>query len=283
MRLWFAGLAAAGALWAGAAPAQVAVSIEEARGLAAALEAEGEREAAASVAAALLSRDPTDASAWIVVARIRRAAGDTEGALEAARRANATADTDDERYAAAVELAAGNFTLERGLIAQFWLRRAAQVAPTEELREAAIRNFRAVRAQTPWSWSLGFSVVPSSNVNNGSRAETIEIGGLPFVLSGDAQALSGLEATLTGSVRYRFEGFGGQPAQITAGMAIQRVTLSDEARDKAPEAEAGDYAFDAFEIGGSQVISGWSSGRCGSTRGTAPPGSRGSTRGGSGR
>jgi hypothetical protein len=152
-----------------------------------------------------------------VVARIRRAEGDIDGALEAARRANASADTDDERYAAAVELAAGNFVQERGLIAQFWLRRAAQVAPTEELREAAIRNFRAVRAQTPWSWSLGFSVVPSSNVNNGSRAETIEIAGLPFVLSGDAQALSGLEATLTGSVRYRFEGFDGQPAQIFAG------------------------------------------------------------------
>jgi hypothetical protein len=257
MRQWIAGAAAAGVLWAGAAAAQVALPVEEARGLAAALQAQGEQEAAASVAAALLQRDPTDASAWVVVARIRRAAGDVEGALEAARRANANADTDDERYAAAVELAAGNFTLERGITAQFWLRRAAQVAPTEELREAAIRNFRAVRARTPWSWTLGFSVVPSSNVNNGSRADTIEIAGLPFVLSGDAQALSGLEATLTGSVRYRFEGFAGQPAEITAGGAIQRVVLSDEARDKAPEAEAGDYAFDAFEIGYSQVISSW--------------------------
>ena len=257
MKRWIAGLAAAASLWAGVATAQVAVSVEEARGLAALLESQGEREAAASIAASLLQQDPTDASAWVVVARIRRAAGDTEGALEAARRANANADTDDERYAAAVELAAGNFTLDRGLVAQFWLRRAAQVAPTEELREAAIRNFRAVRARTPWSWTLGFSIVPSSNVNNGSRADTIEIAGLPFVLSGDARALSGVEATLTGSVRYRFEGFGGQPAQIYAGMAIQRVALSDEARDQAPEAEAGDYAFDAFELGYSQVISSW--------------------------
>ena len=258
MRQVFAGLAAGAILWAAPAAAQVELPVEEARGLAAALEAQGEREAAATIAAALLERDPTDAAAWIVVARIRRAAGDTEGALEAARRANANADTDDERYAAAVELAAGNFRLERGLIAQFWLRRAAQVAPTEELREAAIRNFRVVRAQTPWSWSLGFSVVPSSNVNNGSRAETIEIAGLPFVLSGDARALSGLEATLTGSVTYRFEGFDGQPAQIYGGFATQRVALSEEAKDQAPEADAGDYAFDAVELGYSQVISSWS-------------------------
>jgi tetratricopeptide (TPR) repeat protein len=259
MRQWIAGLAAAGALaWAAPVAAQVEMSVEEARGLAAALEAQGDRETAASIAGALLERDPTDASAWIVVARIRRAAGDTEGALEAARRANANADNDDERYAAAVELAAGNFRLERGIIAQFWLRRAAQVAPTEELREAAIRNFQLVRAQTPWSWSLGFSVVPSSNVNNGSRSDTIIIAGLPFVLSGDARALSGIEATLTGSVTYRFEGFDGQPAQFYGGFAVQRVALSDEAKDIAPDADAGDYAFDALEFGYSQVISSWS-------------------------
>jgi hypothetical protein len=258
MRQWIAGLAAGALFWAAPVAAQVELPVEEARGLAAALEAQGEREAAATIAAALLERDPTDASAWVVIARIRRAAGDTEGALEAARRANANADTDDERYAAAVELAAGNFRLDRGMTAQFWLRRAAQVAPTEELREAAIRNFRTVRAQTPWSWSLGFSVVPSSNVNNGSRAETIDIAGLPFVLSGDARALSGLEATLTGSVTYRFEGFAGQPAQIYGGFAVQRVALTEEAQDLAPEADARDYAFDAVELGYSQVISSWS-------------------------
>jgi hypothetical protein len=249
--------AATALLVAGPAAAQIQISVEEARGLAATLAAQGQREAAASVAASLLEADPNDASAWVVIARIRRAEGDIPGALQAARRANANADTDDERYAAAVELAAGNFIEDRGLIAQFWLRRAAQVAPTEELRAAAVENFRAVRAQTPWSYSIGFSVVPSSNVNNGSTAETIEIAGLPFVLSGDARALSGLEITLSGSVRYRFEGFDGQPATLYAGAAFQRVVLSDEAKEQAPEAEAADYAFDAFEVGYSQVVSSW--------------------------
>jgi tetratricopeptide (TPR) repeat protein len=255
-RTLLAGVAAA--LLAGSATAQVALTVEEARGLAVTLEAQGQREAAASVAASLLENDPDDVAALIVLARIRRAEGDLDGALEAARRANANAATDDERYAAAVELAAGNFLQDRGLTAQFWLRRAAQVAPTEELREAAIENFRAVRAQTPWSYSIGFSVVPSSNVNNGSTAETIEIAGLPFVLSGDARALSGLEITLSGSVQYRFEGFDGQPAQLYAGMALQRVVLSDDAKRQAPEADAGDYAYDVIEVGFSQVVSSWS-------------------------
>ncbi len=250
--------AALALLCAAPATAQVEVTPEEARVLAAVLESEGRRADAGAIAAALLARDPDDAAAWVVVARIRRAEGDAAGAREAASRANATAGTDDERYAAAVELAAANFAQDRGLIAQFWLRRAAQVAPTEALREAAIRNFRAVRAQTPWSWSLGFSIVPSSNVNNGSRSDTIEIAGLPFVLSGDARALSGLEATLTGSVTYRFEGFDGQPAQVYGGFAVQRVALTEEAKEQAPEADAGDYAFDALEFGFSQVISSWS-------------------------
>jgi tetratricopeptide (TPR) repeat protein len=245
-------------LWAAAATAQENLEVQNARGLAAALEARGEREAAASIAESLLKLDPTDASAWVVIARIRRAEGDTEGALEAARRANAYADSDDERYAAAVELAAGNFTQDRGLVAQFWLRRAAQVAPTDKLRDAAVRNFQIVRARTPWSWSLGFNLVPSSNVNNGSRADTIEIAGLPFVLSGDSQRLSGIEATLTGSFVYRFVGYDGQPAQIFGGIAIQRVALSDEAKERAPDADAGDYAFDALELGYTQVVSSWS-------------------------
>ncbi len=77
------------------------------------------------------------------------------------------------------------------------------------------------------------------------------------MLSGDARALSGLEITLSGAVRYRFEGFDGQPASIFAATQIQRVVLSQDAKKQAPEANAADYAFDAFEIGYSQVVSSW--------------------------
>jgi hypothetical protein len=240
------------------AAAQTDISLAQVQSAAARLEAQGQRQEAARLAAALLQRDPTDASAWVVVARIRRAAGDIDGALEAARNANAYADTNEERFAAAVELAAGNILKDRNLYAQFWLRRAAQVAPTEELQEQAIRNFRAVRAQTPWRFTFGFSVVPSSNVNNGSSEEILELFGLPFVLSGDAQALSGVEFTLTSTAFYRFDGFGDEPAVLSFGVAVQRVALSDAAKEQAPEASGSDYAFDALEVGFSQVVSNWS-------------------------
>jgi hypothetical protein len=64
-------------------------------------------------------------------------------------------------------------------------------------------------------------------------------------------------------------------------MAVQRVVLSDEAKRQAPEADAGDYAFDAFEVGYSQVMSSWDEDVvCGSTRwraGTATGASRSAT------
>jgi len=256
MRRAVLAMAAAAVLAAGAAAAQTAVAVEDARRLAVALADQGRSEEAAEVAGALLARNPEDAAAWVVLARVRRGAGDAPGALEAAERANAAAATDDERYAASIEIAAANFVLERRLVAQFWLRRAAEVAPSEALRAAAIRNFRQVRAQTPWQFSFNLSVVPSSNVNNGSREEVIEIAGLPFVLSGDARALSGIEISAGASARYRFAGVNDLPAQLTFALALQRVRLSDDGRAQAPDAEGSDYAYDAVEFGYGQVLSG---------------------------
>lgn len=221
------------------------------------LEVRAQHQTAEQATAAPLQRDAIDTTSWIAVAQTRRAAGDLNGAMEAARRANAYAVKDEERYAAAFELAAGNYMLERRLYAQFWLRRAAQVAPTDELQDQAIEYFRNVRSKTPWQFTLRSSIVPSSNVNNGSSAEVLELFGLPFVLSGDAQALSGVEFTLSGTALYRFSGFGGQPAVLSFGGAIQRVALSSEAKKLAPEASGGDYAFDAIELGFSQVVSDW--------------------------
>lgn len=256
MRQAVLAVAFAAVAWAGGAQAQTEITIEQARALAVQLVEQGRAAEAAEIAQVLVARDPEDVAGWIVLSRVRRGAGDARGALEAAERANAAADTDDERYAASVEIAAANFLLERRLLSQFWLRRAAQVAPNEGLREAAIRNFRQVRAQTPWALSFNFSAVPSSNVNNGSREETIEIAGLPFVLSGDARALSGVEVAASASARYRFTGVNDLPAQISFAVSLQRVRLTEEARDQAPDAEASDYAYDAFEFGYSQVLSG---------------------------
>lgn len=227
----------------------------QARQLAVGLVRQGRPAEGAALAQALLARDPQDAEAWIILARAARLAGDADAAREAARNGNRVADTDSKRYAASMELAAAQFARERPLWAQFWLRRAAQVAPNDQLRAVAIRSFRQVEARSPWAVRFEFSVIPSSNVNNGSRQDTIVIAGLPFTLSGDAQALSGLEFAFGASATYRFAGVGEKPAALTFGLSARRVRLSDDAREQAPDAEAGDYAFDALEFGYNQVMS----------------------------
>ena len=242
-------------LWTLPVAAQTALSPAEARTLAVLLADDGQEEEAAALAAALLDRDPADATAWIVLSRVRRAAGDVEGAFEAARRAGTHAASGEERFAAAMERAAAHFALNRGLMAQFWLRQAVQTAPSPDHRVLAVRSLRAVQQRTPVSMTLGFDVAPTSNVNNGSRADTVTIGGLPFVLSGDARALSGVVATLSGTVRYRFAGLGGRPAEVSLAASMQEVRLSDAARRQAPMARASDYAIDTFQIGVTQIVS----------------------------
>ena len=237
-----------------AAQDQPAISTAEARRIGFALIAGGRPDAAVQVAQALLRHDPNDAAALLILARALRALGQTEASLAAARQANGAAATDPERFGAAMELAAGNMALDRPLVAQVWLRRAAQVAPSPDLRQAAINDFRRVGASTPWRVTLQFSVAPSSNVNNGSSQDTIEILGLPFTLSGDAKALSGLEYGASAAVRYRFAGLGGKPAEVGFFGRLQRVQLSSDAKAQAPDLENGDLSYDTAEFSAVQVL-----------------------------
>jgi hypothetical protein len=239
------------------ATADEEVSVPQEQDAATHFEAHWQRQNMVSAAITLLRHDSTNSTAWVVVSRTRRAGGDLKGALVAARHANAHADTEEELFAAALELAVGNVLLERGIYAQFWLRRAVQVSPTAALRNGAIQNFRAVRANAPWQFTLSSSAIPSSNVNNGSRNETLELFGLPFILSGDALALSGVEFNFSSTARHQFSGFANQPAVLSFSSGNNRVALSDEAKKQAPEASGSDYSFDAFEVGFSQIVSSW--------------------------
>ena len=230
------------------------LTLDQARSLAVALVAQGRPEDGIPIVSALVARDPQDSESWLVLARALRLNGDIQGARRAAGQANSSATNATERFGASMELAAANFALERRLIAQFWLRRAAQIAPTPELRETAIRNFRQVAARTPLQLSFQFSVVPSNDVNNGSRSDTINIAGLPFELSGDAQALSGLEISYGGEARLRFSGFNDLPAQLSLRASSQEIILSDSAREQAPDASGSDFNFSVLELGLTQVI-----------------------------
>lgn len=257
MRIRFAvGLALS--LWAGAAQAgPVALTPD-------ALQAEGYRainagqaEAAHQIALALLQRDPQDFMALILRSRSARALGHFDEARAAARAAWALARTPSQRYAAAMVRAQALVSSEDRTAAQFWLRRAVQLAPDPQSKAVAIHDFTYVRDRSHWSFQLGASLVPSSNVNNGSAESTITLLGLPFVLSGDAQALSGLVGSVNASATYRLTPTQNTVTQFRFSGLERHNWLSASAQAQAPTAKGSDYDYSAIEAG---VVQQWRAG-----------------------
>jgi hypothetical protein len=111
-----------------------------------------------------------------------------------------------------------------------------------------------VAADNPWTVQLQFGVAPSSNVNNGSQADTVDIGGLDFVLNPDARALSGTEVTAGLSLAYRHPGLSGLPARTGLAFAMQEVRLSDSARAAAPDVDGDDYDQATVELRFDQAL-----------------------------
>ncbi|WP_165918990.1 surface lipoprotein assembly modifier [Rhodovulum adriaticum] len=208
----------------------------------------GDHQMALRLAEALLVRDPQDGQALAARARALRNLGRPDEARAAARTAWAQADTDAERYAAALLTAQALSSMGRHTSAQFWLRRAGQNAPTPAARARAARDFRYVRSRNPWSAHLGFGVTPSSNVNGGSSADRINIGGLPFVLSPSARALSGTEITGEAELRYRLRPSETLQLHVEGHMEARAYRLSDGARARAPGLQNGDLAWQAAEV-----------------------------------
>lgn len=237
------------ALMAGAALSEPArLSPDQMRSAAATAVASGDDAAALRLAEALLARDPSDGYALIVKARAARNLGQYDLAIATGRAAWAAAETDADRYAAAMVTAQALSSAGRRTWAQFWLRRAAQTAPDDQREALAARDFRYVRSRNPWSTQLHFAITPSSNVNDGSESDTIVIGGVPFLLSGSAQALSGVELAYGGAVRYRFRTEGGPMMHLGGRLTGRAYRLSAEAKDQAPDLSAADLAYQSGEI-----------------------------------
>ncbi|MBD3763994.1 MAG: hypothetical protein IE927_04450 [Rhodobacterales bacterium] len=212
-------------------------------------QAAGQAELAVQIAQALIARDPADAVAHVILSRALRDLGRFDPAATAARRAWALATDDAQRYGAALAAAQALSSAGQRTAAQLWLRRAAQVAPTPLARTIAERDHAYVRSRNPWSLRLDLSVAPSSNVNNGSSQDSFDFLGLPFVLSGDARALSGVETRLGLSARYRLPPSGRGQTALRLSLQQTVVDLSEAARTQAPGARGSDYDFAAVEAG----------------------------------
>lgn len=252
-------LAAAGAVSAqGLTPGQM-------RALGFDLLAAGDAPRALAVADALIVRDAADSAAQILRARALRDMGRDDDARAAAQQAwTHAADGDgSERFGAALAMAQALASAGRRTEAQFWLRRAAQVAPSPQARAVALRDFRYVRGRNPLRLTFSFGIAPSSNVNNGSRHSEIEGFGGSGTLSPDAQALSGWAAQLGLSARVRLAEDARGATHLRFAATRREVRLSAQSKAdieawrlaqlaKPPEARAmprTNFNFAAIEAG----------------------------------
>ncbi len=199
--------------------------------------------AAREVALGLLSRDAGDVRALIVLSQSERALGNSKPAESAGKRAWKAANNPLEKYGASLVTAQAISTGGARTRAQFWLRRAIQAAPNKALEQRAIRDFRYVQGRNPFTTNLRFSARPSSNINNGSKSDTLVIGGLPFELSGDARALSGVEFSYGFSTVYKKQTAANRQWRFGFSLDARSYVLSSEAKRQAPGQNASDYAF----------------------------------------
>jgi tetratricopeptide (TPR) repeat protein len=212
----------------------------------------GFAEDALEITDALLLRDQADASALTIRAQALRALGDYPAAIEAARAAWIAADTAPARFGAAMAMAAAQSSAGRRTSAELWLRRAANHAPNERAYAIARRDFGYVQSRNPWRFVLDLSVAPSSNVNNGSRQETLALPGLPifFEIPPESRALSGVQLGFGFDATYRLSPTApNRQTMLNFGASVQAVTLSSEAKEDAPDTRASDFTLTTLEAG----------------------------------
>ena len=228
MNKWIAALAIG--LFGTLASAQttIDVSLDDARIIATRALLAGEEDLAIQIARGLLQANPDDRTALIIVAAVAPRQGDAAEGRKAGARAWQLSQTDIEKYEAARLTALAAATGKRYTLAEFWLRRALTVAPSEAEEQRTAQDAAGVRRLNPWSTTFSFSVVPSNNINGGADDETLTAPGLPDgTLSPDALALAGVRATAQLSTRYRLAETRKSRATVALNLQASRVRLDD--------------------------------------------------------
>lgn len=208
----------------------------------------GRSDIALKIANALLLRSPSDLTALIIKSQAARNLGQFKIAIQAGKKGWEHSKTDLGHYSSALVTAQALASSGARTRAQFWLRRAAHSAPTEQDRKRAVQDFRYVKGRNPFSTSLRFSVQPSSNINNGSKSDTLIVAGLPFELSGDARALSGLEFSYGFSTTYKKQITPDRLIRFGFSADARNYVLSEKSKEQAPDQDASDYAFATAQL-----------------------------------
>lgn len=202
----------------------------------------GDNGRALAFADALLLRDPKDVDASLVRSQALRAMGDYTSALAAARTGWQHAESDTQKFSAAMLMAQSLSSDGKRTRAQLWLRRAAQLAPTDRHAKQAARDFKYVGQKNPWRTHLSFTLAPNSNINNGSARDSSSLlyqvfnpydvaGAGVFPLGVSSQALSGIETGISVQSRYRFHQTEHTAHDLRMGLSYRTYQLSNSSKD----------------------------------------------------
>lgn len=227
----------------------VTLTLPQVRELAALAVNKGDSALALRMARGLLRADPNDTLAHYVIATAHMQTQRHTAGRKAAARAFRTARTDGDKLRSAQLAARLAYLEKRPTLAQLWLRRTSNFARDETSAAHLARDYRALRAQNPFSFAIRTGLRPSNNVNNGSSAVYNVIDDViapDFPLT--TQALSGLVATLDVSARYRLSTSRTRATTLAGRLYVQRVSLSDSAKAMAPLARNSDYGATYAEV-----------------------------------
>lgn len=222
----------------------------------------GRFDVALTLAQELRARDPQDSFAHFLEAQAYLRAGQPDKARRPAHRAFRYAESPVQKHEAARLAAMSHAAEDRYLPAQFWMRRAVHTAPDEVTRNQSALAFRGLRARAPLTLRGGFDIMPSDNVNGGAAQEVFVVDGIDIVgtLSPEARALSGTISRLNGALSYRIHQTPTSETRLRAQGQVQRVVLTQDAQDDAPNAEADDYGYTVFDVGATHFARPWEEG-----------------------
>ena len=150
-----------------------------------------------------LASDPENIDAMLVLARAAQELGQMERADELAKAARSYPLTTGQRFAAYLISGMAQASQQKLTSAKILLYRASDFARLEPEHEIVRRVLAQISTQSPWKFSLGGNILPSTNINSGSLHDTFELGGFEFVLNDDAKAQSGVGYTVSASATHQ--------------------------------------------------------------------------------
>ncbi|MDR7123986.1 hypothetical protein [Pseudotabrizicola sp. 4114] len=212
--------------------------------------AAGDLQTARQLAQHQLQTNPQDAAALSVLAAVDLAHGQPKAARQNASRAFAAGDSKHERFVAARLAAKAAHGQGQSLVAQYWLRRAVQDAPTAQAEAVAITDFQSLRRVTRLHLSFDATFRPSENVNNGAQDPMLSIDGIPthFIFTPSSRALPGAETRLGFGLRYRLTGTERRGTDLGLRLTHSAVVLNDRARRIAPLARGSDFSTSTADV-----------------------------------